>query len=149
MKRIARVVPVSISPAYIVYLRSISINMQNSSSTLSMLFRRSAAFLYDCLLLIALFFVITAAVIALNDGQAIQHFLYKVFLFFVSFLFFDWFWRHGGQTLGMRAWRIRVEDENRSVDFKKTITATLFLGLFVVWNNTAFHVHNANWRGFA
>ena len=77
-----------------------------------MLFRRSAAFLYDCLLLIALFFVITAAVIAVNDGQAIQHFLYKVFLFTVGFLFFDWFWRHGGQTLGMRAWRIRVEGEN-------------------------------------
>jgi uncharacterized RDD family membrane protein YckC len=91
------------------------ITMQNSSSTLFMIFRRSAAFLYDCLLLIALFFVITAAVISMNDGQAIQHFLYKVFLFAVGFLFFDWFWRHGGQTLGMRAWGIRVEGE--STDF--------------------------------
>ncbi|MCB1639748.1 MAG: RDD family protein, partial [Thiothrix sp.] len=24
---------------------------------------------------------------------------------------FGWFWTHGGQTLGMRAWKIRVTDE--------------------------------------
>ena len=24
------------------------------------------------------------------------------------FLLFGWFWTHGGQTLGMRAWKIRV-----------------------------------------
>lgn len=105
--------------------------MQNSSSSLSMLFRRSAAFLYDCLLLIALFFVITAAVIALNDGQAIQHFLYKVFLFFVGFIFFDWFWRHGGQTLGMRAWRIRVEGKNTAVLTRKQSIKRYFWGVIL------------------
>lgn len=97
--------------------------MQNNTSSLSMLFRRSAAFLYDCLLLIAIFFVITAVVIALNDGHAVQHFLYKVFLFTVGFIFFDWFWRHGGQTLGMRAWRIRIEGQNMdSITRKQSIT---------------------------
>lgn len=86
--------------------------MQNNSFSLSLLFRRIAAFLYDCLLLVAIFFVITAAALFLNDGQAIQHSLYKVLLLVIAFLFFDWFWRHGGQTLGMRAWRIRVEGEH-------------------------------------
>ncbi|MFK7854371.1 MAG: RDD family protein [Granulosicoccus sp.] len=105
--------------------------MQNSSSSLSMLFRRSAAFLYDCFLLIALFFVITAAVIALNDGQAIQHFLYKVFLFLVGFIFFDWFWRHGGQTLGMRAWRIRVEGKNTAVLTRKQSMKRYFWGVIL------------------
>jgi uncharacterized RDD family membrane protein YckC len=86
--------------------------MQNDSSTLPMLFRRTAAFLYDCLLLIALFFIITAISIAFNDGQAIQHFMFKLVLLFVAFIFFDWFWRHGGQTLGMRAWRIKLQSNN-------------------------------------
>ena len=26
----------------------------------------------------------------------------------MAFLLFGWFWTHGGQTLGMRAWKIRV-----------------------------------------
>lgn len=86
--------------------------MQNDSSTLPMLFRRTAAFLYDCLLLIALFFIITAISIAFNDGQAIQHFMFKLVLLVVAFIFFDWFWRHGGQTLGMRAWRIKLQSNN-------------------------------------
>jgi len=104
--------------------------MQNSSSTINLLFRRVAAFLYDCLLLIAIYFVITAAVIPLNDGQAIRHWSYKLFLVVVAFLFFDWFWRHGGQTLGMRAWRLRIEGtEQEKVTFKQTAHRYL-LGLF-------------------
>jgi len=74
--------------------------MQNNSSTINLLLRRIAAFLYDCLLLIALFFVITAVVVPLNEGEAIEHWSYKIVLILIAFLFFDWFWRHGGkQTL--------------------------------------------------
>ncbi|MGI8740131.1 MAG: RDD family protein [Gammaproteobacteria bacterium] len=29
-----------------------------------------------------------------------------------SFLFFGWFWTHGGQTLGMSTWRFRVIQNN-------------------------------------
>ncbi len=96
--------------------------MQNSSSTINYLLRRLAAFLYDCLLLIAIYFVITAAVIPLNDGEAIQHWSYLLFLGLLSFFFFDWFWRHGGQTLGMRAWRIRVEGlDQEKVTFNQSM----------------------------
>ena len=82
--------------------------MKHTSTALFFLLRRLAAFLYDCLLLIAIFFIIATLAIALNDGQAVQHPLFYVALLMVAFLFFDWFWRHGGQTLGMRAWRIKV-----------------------------------------
>ncbi|MDH3355608.1 MAG: RDD family protein, partial [Chromatiales bacterium] len=30
----------------------------------------------------------------------------------ISLLFYGWFWTHGGQTLGMRVWRIQVIDES-------------------------------------
>lgn len=86
----------------------------NSTSSPSLVLRRIAAFLYDCLLLIALFFLVTSIAIAFNDGQAIQHAGFYLGLYLLAFFFFDWFWRHGGQTLGMRAWRLKVE----SVDGK-------------------------------
>ncbi len=31
---------------------------------------------------------------------------------FMAYLLFGWFWTHGGQTLGMRAWKIRVLTED-------------------------------------
>ena len=33
-----------------------------------------------------------------------------VFLLGVTFFFYGWFWTHGGQTLGMRAWHLYVVD---------------------------------------
>lgn len=124
--------------------------MQNNSSTTSLLLRRIAAFLYDCMLLIAIYFVVTAAVIPLNDGEAIQHWSFKIFLVFISFIFFDWFWRHGGQTLGMRAWRIRVEGvEEEKITFNQSmqrfITGLLVFGityLFMFGNTTSQALHD-------
>ena len=118
--------------------------MQNSSSTTNLLFRRIAAFLYDCLLLIAIYFVITAAAIYLNNGQAIQHWSYKLFLVVVAFVFFDWFWRHGGQTLGMRAWRIRLEGINQeSITFKQSLHR-YFAGLFAFGITLIFMFGNSS-----
>ena len=95
--------------------------MTNNSTALSLLLRRIAAFLYDCLLLIALFFLITTIVISFNNGQATQHPGFYLGLYLFAFFFFDWFWRHGGQTLGMRAWRLRVEGtEDIKITFKQS-----------------------------
>ncbi len=85
--------------------------MNKSSSLLA--FRRIAAFLYDSLLLLALFMIITAVAVRLNNGEAIEHIGYKLALLPVAWFFFAWFWSHGGQTLGMRAWRIKILDNNR------------------------------------
>lgn len=107
--------------------------MQNNSSAYSLLFRRAVAFLYDCLLLIALFFIITAIAIAMNDGRAIQSLFYYLFLYTIAYIFFDWFWRHGGQTLGMRAWRIRLKSTEAEVitvkqTFTRYVSGTLLFG---------------------
>jgi len=114
--------------------------MQNSTSTTKLLLRRMAAFLYDCLLLIAIYFVVTACAISLNDGEAIQHWSYKIFLIVVAFIFFDWFWRHGGQTLGMRAWRIRVQGkDNEKITFSQS--ATRFSTGFFLFGLTLFFMY--------
>ncbi|HSS65544.1 MAG TPA: RDD family protein [Gammaproteobacteria bacterium] len=74
------------------------------------LLRRLAIICYDGLLLFAVLFAATAIVLPLNRGQAFapQNPLYSVYLLVVSFFYFGWFWTHGGQTLGMRAWGVRL-----------------------------------------
>ncbi len=74
------------------------------------LLRRFAAILYDGLLLLALLFIASAVVLPLTGGEAVHagNPLFTSYLFVVAFAFYAWFWTHGGQTLGMRAWRIRV-----------------------------------------
>jgi uncharacterized RDD family membrane protein YckC len=80
------------------------------------LWRHLAALFYDSLLLAALW-VLAAALVVVPLGlffgitsNAIAHnILFRIYLFaLVPALFFGGFWLRGGQTLGMRAWRIQV-----------------------------------------
>jgi uncharacterized RDD family membrane protein YckC len=72
--------------------------------------RRLAALLYDALLVGGLLFVFTLILVVLRGGRAIDPdtLWYRASLVLVAFLFCGAFWTRGGQTLGMRAWRIRV-----------------------------------------
>ncbi len=73
--------------------------------------RRLAAIFYDALLLIAVWWI--AALPLPVIPESVQRMFWptlaiRAYLLAVAFLFFGWFWVHGGQTLGMRAWRLRV-----------------------------------------
>lgn len=68
--------------------------------------------LYDSMLLIAVLFVATAVAVAMNKGEAVTHPIYYLSLLLISYGFFGWFWTHGGQTLGMRTWRLQLEAES-------------------------------------
>jgi uncharacterized RDD family membrane protein YckC len=74
------------------------------------LWRRLAAFAYDALLLGAVVFVFTWAVLVARGGREIApgSVWFEASLVLLAVFFFCGFWTHGGQTLGMRAWRIRV-----------------------------------------
>ena len=75
--------------------------------------------------------LITAIVLVFNNGEAIQHVVFYLGLYLTAFFFFDWFWRHGGQTLGMRAWRLKVEGiEHEKITFKQSATR-YFAGSFL------------------
>ena len=73
-------------------------------------FIRIAIACYDALLLLAVLFLATALVLPFNSGHAFSsdQFLYPLYLLTVSFLFYGWFWTHGGQTLGLRTWKIKL-----------------------------------------
>jgi uncharacterized RDD family membrane protein YckC len=105
--------------------------------------RRLAAIFYDLLLLIALFFIATALLLPLNAGEAFsaKQFFYPIYLLVVSFFFYAWFWTHGGQTLGLRAWKIKVQTLNREqiswkqalLRFTAALLSWVFFGLGFLW----------------
>lgn len=113
--------------------------------------RRIGAFGYDCLLLLAILFGGTALLLPFTGGEAIQagNLYYSIYILIISFLFFGWFWIHGGQTLGMRAWKIRVEQlDGRDISWGQAVHRFILMyitfGLSLLWcftNNErqAFH----------
>ena len=76
------------------------------------LIRQFAAMLYDSLLISAILFVVVGISIAFNQGEAIENrAIIYLSLFLVVLVFYGWFWSKSGQTLGMRAWNIRIVSE--------------------------------------
>jgi len=77
--------------------------------------RRLVALGYDLLLITALLFLFTLVLVMARDargsGPPGTHWL-QLAAFAISAVFFCYFWTHGGQTSGMRAWRIRVVRED-------------------------------------
>jgi uncharacterized RDD family membrane protein YckC len=82
----------------------------NSFTRPAPMWRRFGAAAYDALIFLAIW-AITAQVetpIRLVLGLPPEHPLLQALLFLVGLVFFGWFWTHGGQTVGMRAWRLSV-----------------------------------------
>ncbi|MGX5915581.1 RDD family protein [Aliidiomarina sp. Khilg15.8] len=112
--------------------------------------RRMGAFLYDLLAIIAM--LMLAALVALGfvalliklgaivlgpdqDPASVMEGnpLYMLYLVAVVFWFYGGFWVRGGQTIGMRSWRIKVQNTDGSCigwkqAFIRFITAALGLG---------------------
>ena len=101
------------------------------------LFRRLFAIFYDCFLLIAILFIVSAIATALNNGRAVEpgDALYPVFVFLIfslSYLYFAWFWVHGGQTLGMKTWQIGLQSNTQETISWK-ISAIRFVSAIFSW----------------
>ncbi|NVK36915.1 MAG: RDD family protein [Gammaproteobacteria bacterium] len=104
---------------------------------------RFAALLYDALLVLGLWFLVGIIFVAANQGEhANPHnpFLPSA-LFIVTLWFNTHFWRRGGQTLGMRAWRLRLLNRNKGpltltqclLRFLVSIASLGLLGLGYIW----------------
>ncbi|MFC0445292.1 RDD family protein [Pseudidiomarina halophila] len=91
--------------------------------------RRIAAWVYDLLVAVAVIMLSSALALgfaALLTGsgwmtlpEGMDHAgwlnsspLYGIYILTVLGFFFGWFWRRSGQTLGMRAWRLKVQQPN-------------------------------------
>jgi uncharacterized RDD family membrane protein YckC len=96
--------------------------------------RRMAAIAYDCLLLTAVLIAATAVLLPVTGGEAIRpgSGWYPAYLAAVSFAYFGWFWTHGGQTLGMRSWRLRLVGAGKNgATWRQALVR--FLGAGISW----------------
>jgi uncharacterized RDD family membrane protein YckC len=87
-----------------------------AAATIAGALRRLAAALYDGLLLLGVVVLMTLALLALNGGAAITRaavgrweYGYVALLLGVVAAYYGTAWTRSGETLGMKAWRIRVE----------------------------------------
>ncbi len=80
------------------------------------LFRILAVMFYDSMILLSVLLFALLIAVLVNDGQAISqgNLLFMAYLFTVCWLFYCWFWTHGGQTIGMRAWQVYLLSEHDS-----------------------------------
>jgi len=116
--------------------------------------RRLAALVYDLMLLGAVLFMLTLAVFLLRGGRAVPPgtLWFQLCLAAAIVSFFTWFWVHGGQTLGMRAWRLRlVRADGGAVDWRSALVrfaagvlAALPAGLGLWW--AAFDRERRAWH---
>ena len=106
------------------------------------LFRRLAAILYDSLLIIAMWLITTLLLVAfINDGAALQGPLFQFGLYFEACLFYSYFWRLRGQTLGMQVWKIKlVSPSLQTLSWQECFARIFFalvsvsmLGLGFIW----------------
>lgn len=103
-----------------------------------------ACIFYDSLLMIALLMVAAALVMLLTGGEAVAsgNLLFRLYLLAVCFAFLAGFWLKGGQTLGMRTWRVKLLGADGSAVTTSQITLRFFaailswaaLGLGFLWS---------------
>ena len=98
------------------------------------LWRRLAAAFYDAFLLLALWMVALWLDIVVRDALGLDRnwAVLRAGLFLVGLGFFGWFWTHGGQTLGMRAWRLQLRRaDGRPVNW--ITSAVRYAGAWIAW----------------
>ena len=135
-----------------------------SNARIPGLARRLASILYDSMLVIAVVFAAFAllylplavgfGVVDINDtGQ--YKYLFFVYMLIVGVGFHIWFWTHGGQTLGMRTWSMklfskdggRVSTRQALVRYGVALVSMLVFGLGFLWS--LFDKEKRSWHDMA
>ncbi len=106
--------------------------------------RRLMAIVYDSLALTAILIAAALPPVLIVGGampNPMIRLAFQLYLAGITFLFFGWFWVHGGQTIGMRAWRLRVvSPDGRAIGWRTAMIRILFalvsaacLGIGYLW----------------
>ncbi|PHS70284.1 MAG: hypothetical protein COB23_03990 [Methylophaga sp.] len=98
------------------------------------IFRYLMIMLYDSLLLLSVLLLASVVAVAFNEGDAIRSNspFFLIYLLFVSGFFYSWFWTHGGQTLGLRAWKVQLtSDDHHHVTWNQAILR--FIMAIISW----------------
>jgi len=96
--------------------------------------RRLLAAVYDGLLLLAVWFFAAVVDVGVREPLHLPYDarLFRAYLFLVGLAFCGWFWTHGGQTLGMRAWRLQVR-RNDGTPLNWLTACTRYAAAWLAW----------------
>lgn len=97
--------------------------------------KRLLAAFYDGFLILAIVFIATALTLPLTKGEiaAGNNIYMSFYLLFVIYIFYGWFWTHGGQTLGMRAWKQQlVRFDGKNVNWQQSFIR--FISALPAWS---------------
>jgi len=101
--------------------------------------------LYESLLLLGVLsvtFMLPHVAIGLGLNKTLPGWLLLLHLLLVLVAYFVWFWRHGGQTLAMKTWKIHLENAQAAgpitlpqafLRFALCWPSLLFFGAGLVW----------------
>lgn len=104
-----------------------------------------AAFVYDVFPVIGILIVTSGITLILRTGDEVQAhtWWFQVFIFCEIALYYIYFWKVGGQTIGMKAWKIHIKPNNEnqhqlswkqaSMRFIVGLFSTAFLGAGLYW----------------
>ncbi len=118
--------------------------------------RTLCASAYDGLLLLALLMVLTAALQTFTAGEAITRarvgaweYAYRTLLLLAVVAYFGVTWTRRGQTLGMKAWHLRLEQRDGSLPSWRTVLARLAcampLYLLPIAGVALYMAHEGGW----
>ena len=109
--------------------------------------RRLASALYDTLLLVGVLaatFVLPHVLIGLALKTTLPGGLLVIHLMAVLTAYFLWQWRHGGQTLAMKTWKIHLE----SVTGSEPKWSQLLVRYLLAWLGIGFYGAGIIWAMF-
>jgi uncharacterized RDD family membrane protein YckC len=105
--------------------------------------RRLVSMLYEMLLLIAVLFIASFIfhLVFQDTSSILFRPMFQIYLLLIAGIYFTWFWTHGGQTLPMQTWKLRVVSADaHQLGLKQAIARYLFavigfffLGFGILW----------------
>mgnify|MGYP001165526498 FL=1 len=93
------------------------------------LFKTLIICIYDWMLLFSILFFLSFPFVYLNQGNDLgNNILYQLYVFSIIIFYYSWFWIKHKQTLGMKSWRVYIEDVNGldKISFKQCILRIFF-----------------------
>ncbi len=107
------------------------------------LWRRLVAMLYDTLIVLALLMLAGTLAVIVNGGHPIKpgNPFFALYLVAIIFTYFAFSWIYGGQTIGMRVWRLSINTTDHEpmdlwhalLRFGFAIPSLSFAGLGLFW----------------
>jgi len=106
--------------------------------------RRLASLLYESLLMLGVLsitFLVPHLILGIAFHVTLPGWALWPHIFLVMAAYFIWYWRHGGQTLAMQTWKIRIESVTGGIPTRKQAwlryclawAGICFFGAGLVW----------------